>query len=111
MIETVIRNYLVDRLNCPVYLEVPANIPGKYVTLEKTGSGLTNHIKRATFAIQSYAPSMFEAAELNEAVKSAMAEAVELDDIARSHLESDYNYTDQTRKAYRYQAVFDLVHY
>ena len=34
-------------------------------------------------AIQSYAPSMYEAAKLNERVKAAMDSAAELDAVAR----------------------------
>ena len=62
-------------------------------------------------AVQSYATSMERAALLNEEVKAAMNEIVELDDIARCDLNSDYNYTDTSTKQYRYQAVYDLVHY
>lgn len=111
MIEQIIRDYLVTKLSVPVYLELPAKKPKKYVVIEKTGSGLTNRIKRATFALQSYAETMYEAASLNEEVKDAMDGAAELNEIARSHLESDYNYTDQSTKQYRYQAVYDLIHY
>lgn len=62
-------------------------------------------------AIQSYADSMYEAAELNERVKTVMADAVALDDITKVDLNSDYNYTDTANKRYRYQAVFDITHY
>lgn len=54
---------------------------------------------------------MYLAAELNEKVKSAMDEIVELDEVTRCELNSDYNYTDTSRKKYRYQAVFDITHY
>jgi hypothetical protein len=46
-----------------------------------------------------------------------MDEAVLLDDIVRAELNSDYNHTDDRemktarRKEYRYQAVYDIVHY
>ena len=36
---------------------------------------------------------------------------VEMDDISKCQLNSDYNYTDTTRKKYRYQAVYDMVHF
>lgn len=112
MIETVIREYLMSVLPVPVYLEIPKkDLPESYVTLEKTGSSRTNHIDRATFAFQSIAPSMYEASLLNEQVKVAMDEAVVLPDIASSHLNSDYNFTDTTKEYYRYQAVYDIVHY
>lgn len=111
MIEATIREYLERELSIPTYLEIPDNEPEKYITVEKIGGGKTNHIKNATFAIQSRACSMYEAAELNEKVKGAMDDIIKLDSISRSALNSDYNFTDTTKKRYRYQAVYDLVFY
>ncbi|GAB6396335.1 hypothetical protein MOB1_06570 [Faecalimonas mobilis] len=47
----------------------------------------------------------------SEKVKKAMKEIVELEDISKCDLNTDYNYTDVARKKYRYQAVFDITHY
>ena len=106
MIEIIIKNYLAEKLSVPVVLEVPADLPS-----EKTGSSREERIDRAMLAIQSYAPSMYEAARLNERVKVAMDSAAELDAVSASRLNSDYNFTDTTTKRYRYQAVYDLVYY
>ena len=111
MIEKTILDYLDTELSVPVYMERPTDPPQKYVILEKTGSGKRNHIYDATLAIQSYAPSMYEAASLNETVKAAMESAITLNRISSVRLNSDYNYTDTFMKAYRYQAVFDITHY
>ena len=32
-------------------------------------------------------------------------------EVAACRLNADYNYTDTTKRLYRYQAVFDLVYY
>lgn len=111
MIEIIIKNYLAEKLSVPVVLEVPADLPSSFVLLEKTGSSREEHIDRAMLAIQSYAPSMYDAARLNERVKAAMDSAAELDAVSASRLNSDYNFTDTTTKRYRYQAVYDLVYY
>lgn len=111
MIEAVTRKYLEEKLRIPVRLEEEDGLPEEYVLIEKTGSSVENHIKRATLAIQSYSVSLYGAAALNERVKEAMEKSIELDDICRCDLNSDYNYTDTSRKKYRYQAVFDIVHY
>lgn len=111
MIEKIILDYLSEKLNVPVRMEENPDIQGEYVIIEKTGSGSTNHLKRATIAIKSFAESMYLAAELNEKVKSAMDEIIELDEVTRCELNSDYNYTNTSRKKYRYQAVFDITHY
>lgn len=111
MIEIIIKNYLAEKLSVPVALEVPADPPKSFILLEKTGSSREERIDRAVLAIQSYAPSMYEAARLNERVKAAMDSAAELDAVSASRLNSDYNFTDTTTKRYRYQAVYDLVYF
>ena len=80
------------------------------VFVERT-SGSGQFVKESTVAIQSYEESMFKAAELNELVKEAMFDMIELDYITKVTLNSNYNYTDTATKEYRYQAVFDIVHY
>ena len=111
MIEITIRKYLADTLNIPVYMERPSDAPSTYCLLEKTGSSEHNRILSSTFAVQSYAPSLLGAAQLNESVKVAMDSIDTLDEIGSCTLNSDYNYTNASTKEYRYQAVFDLTHY
>lgn len=111
MIEQTVLEYLSEELPVAVYMEEETNMPEEYVLIEKTGSGKTNHICRATIAIQSYADSLYATANLNEKVKNAMDNIVVLDEISKCSLNSDYDYTDTSRKKYRYQAVFDIVHY
>lgn len=111
MIEVTVLNYLKSKLNVPVYMEKPSYPPPKYVLIEKTGSGRSNKIDSSTFAFQSYANSMYEAAELNELVKQAVDASIENDEITRATLNSDYNFTDTTTKQYRYQAVYDITNY
>lgn len=114
MVELIVLNYLKDELTVPCAMQEPANkTPGndRFVVLEKTGSSKTNHIYTATFAIQSYAPTLYEAAQLNEEVKSAMYDIITLDEITRVSLISDYAFTKESTKQPRYQAVFELTHY
>lgn len=115
MIEYTIYKFLDTNMTEPVYTEIPSNPPKKMIVMEKTGSSQTNHIKRSTFAIQSYGKSLQEAAELNESLKEIMMDGLDglasLDEIVSVNLNSDYNFTDTTTKRYRYQAVFDIVHY
>ncbi len=111
MIEETLQNFLAGKLSVPVWLEVPVKPPESFVVLEKTGSGYEDGIYSATFAIQSYAPSLYQAARLNHQVKGAMKTITELDEVASCDLNSDYNFTDTASKRYRYQAVFDLIHY
>lgn len=112
MIEAVILNYLSTQLNpVPVYMEIPATHPDKFVVIERTGGSISNHLHESTFAVQSYGPSLYEAASLDEQVVEELLAAVSLDEISSSRLNSHYNYTDTSTKRYRYQAVFDISHY
>lgn len=111
MIEKMLLDYLGGALSVPVYMERPENPPLKFVLLEKTGSGEINHIQTATIAAQSYAPSMYEAAALSREVVIAMREAVTVTNISRAALNSEYNFTDTSKKEYRYQAVFDVTYH
>ncbi|MGM9593129.1 MAG: hypothetical protein ACI3U8_02130 [Candidatus Onthomonas sp.] len=109
MIEKTVQDYLNDTLEVSAYLERPADRPERYVLVCKTGGSERNHISYGTVALQSYAPSKYEAAVLNEQVKAAMRGIAALPQVSRAELNRDYDYTDTTRKEYRYQAVYDLV--
>lgn len=110
MIEKTVLDYLNKALDVPAYMERPVDVPKRFVLLEKTGGSVENHIKNATFAIQSHAESLYQAALLNEKVKEAMDNIVSTEDIGRSELNSDYNFTNTTRKEYRYQAVYEIYY-
>ena len=111
MIETIIKNHLDAELEVEVFFEKPSSKVETYVVLEKTSSGKRNHLPTAVFAFQSYAKSLYAAAELNEIVKNAVENLIGLDEIRGVSLNGDYNFTDTTTKEYRYQAVFDIGHY
>jgi len=113
MIELTIYNFISQNTTVKTYMEIPKNPASSFYVIEKTGSGQTNHVNSSIIAIQSYAPSMYEAATLNEALKALMlGDAIlELGDICKVELNSDYNFTDETTKKYRYQAVFEVTHY
>lgn len=115
MIEITIKNFLESKLTVPVLMEIPKSPASQFVIIEKTGGGQNNHIDSAIMTIQSYGASMLEALELNEQVKKWMLDGMEglvtVDEVAKVSLNSDYNYTDTTSKRYRYQAVFEIVHY
>lgn len=111
VIETIILNHLKERLSVPVSLEKPEPEPVQYVLFEKTSSGKSNKLPSSTFAFQSYAGSLYEAAVINDDVKAAVESLVELPEISSVKLNSDYNFTNTTKKHYRYQAVFDISHY
>lgn len=110
MIEKIVLDYLNSVLSVPAYPEKPEKPPKRYVLIEKSGGSKENFISSATLALQSHAESLFLAAELNEEVKKAMDNIIVLDCIGSSKYNTDYNFTDTTKKGYRYQAIYDLTY-
>ena len=112
MIELIVKNHLEQNiLNVPVVFEQPANKPDQFILIEKTGSGRENYINTAMIAVQSYGKTLNDALLLNEEVKSAMFDLIINNKVSRCALESDYNFTDNTTKTYRYQAVFEITYF
>lgn len=113
IIEQVVNEYLQEALDMDaVYNEDPDGEKPPYVVIEKTGSGRENLINRSTLAIKSYGSSLLEAITLNDMVKAAMDDIdSEILQISDSSLDSDYDFSDTAKKRYRYQAVYNLIHY
>lgn len=109
MIEETLLKYLEAGLSVPVFYVYPTKAPDRFVLLERIGGSRMGMIRSVSFTIQSYAATLAEAAQLNEEVLAVMDEAIALPEVSRVDLDSDYEYTDETMKKYRYQAVFDLT--
>ena len=111
MIEKIVLDYLNNALEYPTYTQEQNNGEKYFYLIQKVGSSVDNKIDTSMVAIQSYAPSRFEAAEMNYAMIEAMDDIVALGSIGKCKKNSDYDYTDTSKKRYRYQALFEIVHY
>ena len=111
MIELVIKKFLDANLNVSSFFEHEKDMPESFVIIEKTGSGGSDYTHSATFAFQSYAPSLQQSAELNELVKKTVEQLVTVNEVSGVHHNSDYNFTDTETKKYRYQAVYDINYF
>ena len=110
-IEEFIVDFLSGELSVPVSGDVPSPVLPNFVTVEKTGGRSENKISSATVAVQSWAESRADAADLCAEVEAAMEALVEEPEISHCSLDSSYNFPDLSRKKPRYQAVFSIVHY
>lgn len=110
MIAKDLLDYLGEALPVGVYMESPEELTN-YILLDQTGSSRNDHIITTTIAVQSYAPSLYEAMVLNESVKAAMEGFAQLANVARVELDTDYNFTNTATKQYRWQAVYNITHY
>lgn len=111
MIEKIIRDYLLNVLNVPVYVDVPADPGDSYVVIDRTGGGKAEHIRNATVAVQSYGDRKTTAAALHEQVLALLPAIATGEKVSACDVNAEYDYTDEQTKRYRYQAVFDIVYY
>lgn len=111
MIEVVLKQYLDGHLNVPSFFEFQDNMPPSFVIIEKTGGSQSNRLNSSVFAIQSYAPSTYQTALLNEEIKRIMDDFDTVAEVSGVKLNSDYHFPDLSLKRPRYQAVFDIYHY
>ena len=115
MIEKIIFDYLngLPDAPAPALMEIPEGgvTPPCWVIQKTAGGELDGDIGTPTIAIQSYGATLYEAVQLNEELKAAMKGIKALPEIARCKLNSDYNFTDTSKRLHRYQAVFDVIHY
>lgn len=114
MIELTVFEWLKKNLpGVKVCVEEPKGVKGKFVLVEKTGGTESIGLNSATFAVQAYSDTRYEAAELNEKVKEAMYKMAESNGgvATKVELNSDYNFTDLNTKRYRFQSVYDITYY
>lgn len=110
MIEERVKTYLDSKVTVPVLMEKPEDGSTTFVLIERTGMTVSNLIVQTSVALQSYAPTMYGAAKLDEAVRGAMDELSRESDIFASKLYSSYNHTNTQTKSYRYQSVYTIAH-
>jgi hypothetical protein len=111
MIEKLLLEHLNNELGIPCYMEKPEPITDEFIRIEKIGSANNNYIEMATFAVQSYGTSLLATAKLNSKVKKALKSFITNNQISAVKVLSDYNFTDTTKKLYRYQAVVNITYY
>lgn len=109
--EEVFLNHLNEHLTVECYTEKPANEPEYYVILQKTGSSHQVGLESSIFAIQSYAPTHYDAAVLNEEVMDVVEMLIENDLVTKVARNSSYPFPDTQTKRYRYQVVYEIYHY
>lgn len=110
LIEKTVRDYLLNKIpNVPIDVKEPTG-ESKYITFRVIDRGKLDLINAVTIEFYCYGKSLFEAAALDEELRSAMEEIVELDSIFSSKIgggNNDYN-TDLDKN--RYRSYFNLTY-
>lgn len=111
MIEVTVGDHLAIRLEAPVYYEFPKNAPDRFLVLKVENNPRENLLDSAILVVDSYGPTMLDAARLNAKVKRALDDLVDLPSISASKRGGDYPAFDTKNKRYRYQAVQNITYY
>lgn len=110
MIEKTVISYLNSQLNVPVFMEKPENKTDKFVVISTLDIGRTDLINAVTLNLTSYAPTLLEAAELNEMVMDKMYDIIMLDHVSSSKLGGGGQAIKTDVKGYAYYCVFNLFY-
>lgn len=74
----------------PVSVGKPSPMPPRFFAIQKGDSEVHNLIPTATITVYSYAPTEFEAATMNQAVKAQMQAMAEQPEICKVALNTDF---------------------
>ena len=112
MIELDIKNFIESEFDYPAYMERPQTAIDTFFVIEKISGSRDEQIDFARVAVQTFAPSMYQAASLCEQLNDEMLNNfVTLPNITKVKLNSSYDHTDTTTKKYRYQSLFEIYYY
>ena len=107
IIEQRVRDYLAANTGKTVVLEYPERPEASFILAARTG-GIALYGEGCP--PYKFAAALADAAELNETVKKVMSRFAAETNISACRLNSDYEFTDTSKKRYRYQAVYEIYY-
>ena len=106
-IESIVIEYLANKLEVPVYKDVPKDRPNTFVTVENTGGFVDNSIETANVAIQNWSDTEYNASELSILVAETLAQAPYfVSKILHVNNNLPYSYSDGS--GHRYQFISEI---
>ena len=116
LIEQVVKQYLDGVFagegsdeGVDVYLETPETLPASFIVFRLADRGKENQINEVTIEFRCYADSKYEAATLDDQLRTALEEWNEGSDITL-HLGGGNDDQDSTLKKYRYRCYYNLYY-
>ena len=105
--------YLIDKLQhiAPAYAEKPEDAKGEYLVVDTISASESNFIKHTTIAVRCYADKHGAAADLNLRVREFMSTLWQEPEIARCKINTEYAINSVAQMQYRYQSIYDIIHY
>lgn len=90
-------------LGYAAYADAPNPMPASFVTVERTGGGVTDKVDRPMLAVQAWADGRKAAADLADGLRADLESMAGTEGLGAVSVQSIYNWPDpQSRKA-RYQ--------
>ena len=102
-IESTVARLLRDATRTKAYLDVPADRPDEFITVEQTGSAERRNLSRVSLAVQAWASTRYRARELAYQLKEAVYSLDSEANIFNPEVEGIYNNPDPDSGAPRYQ--------
>lgn len=102
-VEATVARLLRDAIGTAGYLDVPAERPTEFFTVEQTGSNEGRALSRVSLAVQAWAPTRYRARELAYQLKDAVYSLDSEANIFNPEVEGVYNDPDPDSGAPRYQ--------
>lgn len=112
LIEEKVKNFLDGEFaeeNIGVFLEIPETLPSSFIVFQLIGRGRENLVNEATLEFRSYAPSKYEAAVLDEKLRTALDKFHEESDVS-CKLGGGNDDPDTVLKRYRYRCYYNLYY-
>lgn len=109
-VERVVAKRLMDATGIQAVVEIPAERPDEFVSVEMTGGSGSMFLKTATLAVQSWAQTRRRAAEIARAVEPAVPGIAEDEpNVFRSVANGTYRWPDPDSGQPRYQTTVEIT--
>lgn len=111
MIDDLMLDTLNELLDVPVYPEIPEQTEEEYVILNLVKGTNRYGLAEMSIICDSYASSMYLAAQLNGQVERALESLISFSWIRDITRNSSYPANDTTKKGYRHKCNYDCYYY
>ena len=108
-IERVAAQRLMDSTGIKAVLEVPAERPDEFISVEMTGGSGDRFTRSAALAVQSWAKTRRRAAEIARLVEEAVPDIADEPNVFRAVANGSYRWPDPESGHERYQTNVEIT--
>lgn len=112
MLETIIRDYLSEKLDVPVECVKPKTKPEQYIMLHRIDGGQTDHISAGTLSVICISKSsLYDALLLSNKTKTILNKSIELHQISSAKLGGESGEVNSSERGYEYELIYNFYYY